>query len=165
MLGEQRVRAGRRIGFLALVGVLALSVGVASASAGGGKGGNSANAKLCYKNGWQSLYTSTGAAFTSEEACVSYAAQGGTLTSKTKSQLDCESLGGTFSTDPSTNGAVGGQIAVVWTCNGWSYADFNAFRADVHLLGIDCGTGFGAVATADTSGTANGTCYITPDTP
>src|SRR5690606_14151390 len=42
-------------------------------------GGNSLNAKACQKNGWQDLVMSTGDAFLSEEACVSYAAQGGTL--------------------------------------------------------------------------------------
>jgi len=43
------------------------------------RGGNSANAKLCQKGGWQTLQSSTGGTFTSEEACVSYGALGGTL--------------------------------------------------------------------------------------
>ena len=42
-------------------------------------GGNSLNAKSCQKNGWKGLVTSAGASFASEEACVSYAAKGGTL--------------------------------------------------------------------------------------
>jgi hypothetical protein len=41
--------------------------------------GNSTNAKKCQKNGWQTLVTSGGTSFASEEACTSYAAQGGTL--------------------------------------------------------------------------------------
>jgi len=41
--------------------------------------GNSTNARKCQKNGWQTLVTSSGASFGSEEACTSYAAQGGTL--------------------------------------------------------------------------------------
>ncbi len=41
--------------------------------------GNSANAKLCQKNGWQSLYRSTGEPFASQDDCVAYAAKGGTL--------------------------------------------------------------------------------------
>jgi hypothetical protein len=41
--------------------------------------GNSANAKRCQKNGWQTLVTSSGKSFSSEEECTSYAAQGGTL--------------------------------------------------------------------------------------
>jgi len=55
---------------------IALTAGLATANAGGG---NSANAKKCQKNGWQTLVTSTGATFTSEEQCTSYAARGGTL--------------------------------------------------------------------------------------
>jgi hypothetical protein len=41
--------------------------------------GNSANAKLCQKGGWQDLQTDQGEPFASQDACVSYAAQGGTL--------------------------------------------------------------------------------------
>ncbi len=59
---------------------IALTAGLATATAGGG---NSANAKKCQKNGWQTLVTSTGAAFTSEEQCTSYAAQGGAVYSAT----------------------------------------------------------------------------------
>ena len=42
-------------------------------------GGNSANAKKCQKDGWQTLVTSTGATFAGEEECTSYAAHGGAL--------------------------------------------------------------------------------------
>ena len=42
-------------------------------------GGNSLNAKSCQKNGWQGLVTSSGAPFTGQDACVSYAAKGGVL--------------------------------------------------------------------------------------
>ena len=55
---------------------IALTAGIATATAGGG---NSANAKQCQKSGWQTLVTSTGATFTSEEQCTSYAARGGVL--------------------------------------------------------------------------------------
>src|SRR5262249_59185638 len=41
--------------------------------------GNSAAAKQCQKGGWQTEKTGTGEAFTSEEACVAYAARGGVL--------------------------------------------------------------------------------------
>ena len=54
------------------------AVGVSKASAGGG---NSPAAKLCQKGGWQNLYRSDGSTFANEGACVSYAAQGGTLRS------------------------------------------------------------------------------------
>ena len=44
--------------------------------------GNANNAKACQKNGWQNFVTADGSAFLSEEACVSYAAKGGTLYKK-----------------------------------------------------------------------------------
>jgi len=56
---------------------VALAVGVASATAAGG--GNSANAKLCQKNGWQTSAMSNGGGFANQDACVSYAAKGGTF--------------------------------------------------------------------------------------
>jgi hypothetical protein len=56
---------------------LALGTGVASATAGGG---NSANAKACQQDGWKNLVRTDGTSFTNQGACVSYAAQGGTLT-------------------------------------------------------------------------------------
>jgi hypothetical protein len=63
---------------LLVCAALALTVGVAIATAGSG---NSANAKLCQKDGWKSQYRSEdGSSFTNESACVSYAANGGTLT-------------------------------------------------------------------------------------
>jgi len=58
---------------------VSLSVGVATATAGGG---NSANAKACQKGGWMNLLGTNGP-FSSEEACVSYAAQGGTFVTGT----------------------------------------------------------------------------------
>lgn len=58
----------------AAVALIALAVGLATATAGGG---NSANAKRCQKNGWQTLVTSTGATFANEESCTSYGAGGG----------------------------------------------------------------------------------------
>jgi hypothetical protein len=59
---------------------LALSVGVATATAGNGNGGNSANAKLCQKGGWQNLVRADQTAFKNEGDCVSYGAKGETLT-------------------------------------------------------------------------------------
>jgi hypothetical protein len=52
---------------------------VALAASGTAVAGNSTAAKKCQKNGWQTLVTSTGTTFASEEACTSYAAQGGVL--------------------------------------------------------------------------------------
>jgi hypothetical protein len=61
-----------RFVFLAVtVTALATAAGVASA---GNKTG-----QACYKGNWQSLYTTSGGAFASEEDCTSYVAGGGTL--------------------------------------------------------------------------------------
>jgi hypothetical protein len=57
--------------------MLALLISTSVALAAGG--GNSLNAKACQKGGWETLVTTTGASFASEEACVSYAAKGGIL--------------------------------------------------------------------------------------
>jgi hypothetical protein len=67
-------------------------VGVSGAVAGGG---NSANAKLCQKSGWQSVQTDTGGVFADAEACTSYAANGGMLFSPALSPsfLNCLGLG------------------------------------------------------------------------
>jgi len=67
------------------------------------------------------LVRSDGSSFADQSACVSYAAQGSTLVPKTRSQLDCESFGGAFSTNPADDlsGIVnlpGGTFA--WSCNG-----------------------------------------------
>ena len=42
-------------------------------------GGNSTNAKLCQKAGWQTLMDSSSAPFTSQDECVSYGARGGAI--------------------------------------------------------------------------------------
>ena len=99
-----------------LCAVFALTVGVATANAGGG---NSANAKLCQKGGWQSLFTETGGSFASEEACVSYAAQGGTLTTLTlqqQYQKICENAGG--------------DASASWNCVG------NLFLSDATFIAL-----------------------------
>jgi hypothetical protein len=64
---------------LVLCAALALTVGVTTANAGGG---NSGAAHACQKGGWMNLIRSDGTPFTSEDDCVSYAAQGGTLKPK-----------------------------------------------------------------------------------
>ncbi len=55
----------------------ALLIPAAAGAAPGG--GNSPAAKACQKGGYTGLVRADGTAFASEEACVSYAAQGGTL--------------------------------------------------------------------------------------
>ena len=93
-----------------LVAVCAAMVFAGSAV---GKGGNSANAKLCQKGGWQLLVRTDGSGFAGEQSCVSYAAQGGTLTSA--AQFTCQSYGGTFILeDPRIPGSI-------WTCDFWEW--------------------------------------------
>ena len=56
-----------------------LSFVLGATAAGAVAGGNSANAKLCQKSGWQEWVTADGAPFANAGLCVSYAAQGGAL--------------------------------------------------------------------------------------
>jgi hypothetical protein len=87
-------------------GVLCLSLAPAASA-----GGNSTNAKMCQKGGWQTLLANN-VSFTSEEACVAFAARGGTLVPESQSQIDCQSFGGTF-----TQVNSGSPTYVIWTCN------------------------------------------------
>ena len=63
---------------VALGAACVLTVGVTPAVAGGG---NSANAKLCQKDGWKQWVRTDQTAFTNQGDCVSYGAHAGTLTS------------------------------------------------------------------------------------
>lgn len=99
MKSRAAVRAfGVAVAGVALLGVL---VGSAAATPSGHGPGNSPNAKQCQKGGWENLVTSTGASFTNEEACTSYAAQGGMLapklTNEQQFQIICENGSGNFS--------------------------------------------------------------------
>jgi hypothetical protein len=67
----------RRLILLALTAVVAVGVGSSAALAGGG---NSANAQACQKGGWMNWVRADKTPFTNQGGCVSYAAQGGTLT-------------------------------------------------------------------------------------
>jgi hypothetical protein len=82
------MRRVKRIVLIVLMLLLALATAPAAwaAPSGGGKG-NTAAAKACQKGGWAGLVRSDGTAFTSEEACVSYAAKGGTLQPKPTATL------------------------------------------------------------------------------
>ena len=138
---------------------VALSVGVATATAE--KGGNSANAKLCQKNGWMNLLRSDGTGFTNQDDCVSYGAQGGTLTTKTKSQLDCEAFGGTFSTDSTTDQiGLGDRFgAVVWTCND-ATTNLTVPNENIALFTADCQSyPGGKFFVGHVVKPYNGTCY------
>jgi hypothetical protein len=135
----------RRLLLTTLTLVVALGSASSVALAGGG---NSANAKLCQERSWQGLSRSDGTSFANEGECVSYAAQGGTLTPKSKSQLDCESYGGVFARGTS-----------LWTCNGWHFADPGDEYAKDLTLVADCFAdgGFAYSATNDSVG-RNSTC-------
>jgi len=63
-----------------LSAALMLTVGAATATAGGG---NSANAKLCQNGGWKHWVRTNQTTFTNQGDCVSYSAHDGTLTSPT----------------------------------------------------------------------------------
>jgi hypothetical protein len=76
---SKRLRVAHRFCMLAALsaGLLLACFAVSGVALAGG--GNSANAKKCQKGGWQTLQTSTGGTFASQDECVSYAAQGGEL--------------------------------------------------------------------------------------
>ena len=105
-----------------------MSVGVATATAGGG---NSAAAKACQKGGWKNWVRADHTAFKNEGDCVSYAAKGGVLTSpKSVDQLLCESLGGGYA-GPDAFGDL-------WSCSNVPYADGNEFNAKFDALFNQC---------------------------
>jgi hypothetical protein len=94
---------------------VALSVGVATASAGGG---NSANAKLCQHGGWINLQGSDGTQFVNQGECVSFGAHGGMIVPKPT----CTAGNENFSEDaggsrPTT--FVGGTIDTAFSNLGW----------------------------------------------
>jgi hypothetical protein len=77
------------------------------------------------------LFTVDGGAFASEEACVSYAAQGGrfSTTAYPRSQEACSSLAGTFVT--------GASSGVLWTCQ-WTNGGSGDWNAGFLLLSDAC---------------------------
>jgi hypothetical protein len=64
---------------LSLFGLIILIAWTLS-SVNAAPGRNNDNAKACQKGGWQTLVQANGLTFASEQACVSFAAAGGTLT-------------------------------------------------------------------------------------
>ena len=137
-----------------IVAIAAIGVPLATATAATAAGGNSTNAKACQKGGWQNFVRTDGTTFSSETACVSYAAKGGTLTTpKTASQVDCESLGGTF-TGPEPGNSL-------WTCNSWTYATSTDYQFGMDTLTADCVTDGGIdLLIIPVQGGANGYCLV-----
>lgn len=117
-------------------------------------GGNSPNAKLCQKNGWLGLVSSTGDSFASEEECVSYAAQGGTL--YRPQTITFGALAGkTFGdADFSVSATASSGLTVTFTASG----DCTVTGTTVHLTGAGSCT-----ITAHQAGDA--TWYPAPDVP
>jgi hypothetical protein len=162
--GAVMSRAVRVLGFaVALVALSAVVAGSVAAKPAGSGPGNSPNAKLCQKGGWQSLVRSNGTSFASEEECTAYAAQGGTLRPKPtypQAQALCESYGGTFGVggpDLVQAGAPG--ALVVWVCNGVPLVDVATTAARQAALTTQCradnnGVGVVAIRNGD-----NFTCY------
>jgi len=111
MIGATRVT--RRFVLLGSL-IAALTVGVATATAGNGSSGK---AEACQNGGWQNLVGANAAAFKNQGECVAYAAQGGTLSPKSASQVLCESYGGTFSSDPASSYFDNPLAAFIWSCN------------------------------------------------
>jgi hypothetical protein len=118
-----------RAAVFAVTATMAVPVLGLASPAGAAKGGNGDAAHACQKGGWMNVYRSDGTSFANQDACVSYGAHGGRLTTKTASQLLCESYGGTFAH---------GTTPVVWTCNGWSFTDNLDYFAKYNALTNDC---------------------------
>ncbi len=95
---------------------LALAALALTAGAEAKDGGNSASAKQCQKGGWQDLMGSDGTTFASEEECVAFAAEGGTLAPKPTLQqqweAECVAGGGQVTTiDPTVQWACKGPVS------------------------------------------------------
>jgi hypothetical protein len=119
---------GRAALALLATAVLCLSQAAVASAAGG----SSANAKLCQKDGWQTVFRADGSRFANEGDCVSYAAHGGMPTSQALS--DCQSFGGTYAT---------GKAPELWTCNGFTATDESDYGNKVATLLQDCSAGGG----------------------
>lgn len=68
------------VAMMVLAGLLAMSPAVGAKPGNNGGPGNSGAAQQCKQGGWQSLVREDGSGFANQGDCVSYAAQGGTLT-------------------------------------------------------------------------------------
>jgi hypothetical protein len=142
---------------LVLSAVLALGVAVSAASAGEGSPPNPR--KQCAKGRWQEWVKPDGTPlFRSENKCLNYVHSGGTLPlqTKSKSQLDCEALGGTFSTDPASN-HVTPNGTFLWSCNN---GPFQAFSGAIFGDCItDAGAGNAALMAFSVSAPFDSSCF------
>ena len=136
---------------VALCAAFALTVGVATAAAGNG---GTSQTKLCDHGGWQTVYGTNGTTFTSQftsqKDCVAFVAGGGTLLVRFGSLIDCENLGGTYTTvDP------------VWRCLGIYFPDQAHATAAYHLLYADCAAegGMAYTSVGTIPGTTDAWCH------
>jgi hypothetical protein len=149
----------------AAVALLAASVfGLSQVGVASADGGNSANAKLCQKGGWQTLHNSaTGVGFSNEGACVSYGAKGGEYsslkwTATVSGGSVTLSLSG-FGLEPRSQYDYGGSESFDNTAS--AFTGFDYVSADGTISGpsspsitAPCGHHLSVSATAITSGGA-----------
>ncbi|HEU4319183.1 MAG TPA: PA domain-containing protein [Acidimicrobiia bacterium] len=123
----------RRVITFLMVSALLMVVGAGPSLAkpSGSGPGNSPNAKIC--KDWDDLYTSTGGTFASKEACVSYAANGGTILTEdplNAFQRECVNQEGTNETPELVDDRWGEGTR--YRCRGFTDLEstgFEAFRA------------------------------------
>lgn len=123
-------------------------------------GGNSANAKLCQKGGWKALYTSQGAPFANQGACVSYGAKGGQIKTAppppppptSAGERLCTASGGVFQA-----GAPASQL--VWSCTGLSRSVVSEIAFNLALGEACAQDGGGGTGVVQVEGTADFLAY------
>lgn len=121
-------------------------------------GGNSANAKLCQKGGWKALYTSQGAPFANQGACVSYGAKGGRITTAppppptSAGERLCAASGGVFQA-----GTPASQL--VWSCTGLSRSVVSEIAFNLALGEACAQDGGGGTGVVPVEGTADFLAY------
>jgi hypothetical protein len=117
----------RLLASAAIVALVVLAVPVAVASTASAAS-NAGNAKLCQKNGWQSLVRQDGKAFRNQGDCVSHAAQNEPVSAPSPQQA-CQNIGGTFSSAGIDH----------WTCTGWPVTSVQDGNAKGETLAALCG--------------------------
>ena len=113
--------------------------------------GNSPNAGLCQKGGWETLVRADQSSFKNQGECVAYAAQGGTPSPKSAAQVLCESFGGTFGQTEYP----GVDAEILWSCDNWTWTTGPEYGVKVNALVNQCFYGEGPQgSTAFTQGTS-----------
>jgi hypothetical protein len=113
----------------AVIAIATIAVPFARVGAASAAKGNGADAKLCQKNGWQSLVNQDGSVFRNQGDCFSHAAQREPVSAPSPAQQQCQDLGGTF-TSSGTNH---------WTCTGWPVTSVQDGQTKGDTLAALCG--------------------------